>query len=89
MDGQGWDPVQQYQKPRLGLATRLGCPNTHGIKANKLEPSLEHFAKAVCQGEIPKEYGLYPRMWGERIKEVHLKLTEFPSLPTAPQCPQD
>lgn len=74
-DGQERDPIQQYRKP----TARLGCPNTQGTKANKLEPSLEHSAKAVCPGEIPKDYGLEPRTEGERIKEVHLKLTEFPS----------
>lgn len=85
MDGQEWDPIQQYRKP----TARLGCPYTRGTKANKLELSLEHSAKAVCQGEIPKEYGLEPRMWGERIKEAHLKMTEFPSPPIAMRCPQD
>lgn len=65
------------------------CPNVHRTKENKLEPSLEHSAKALCQREIPKDYGLEPRMWGQRIKEVHLKLPEFPSPPIAVQCPQD
>lgn len=83
-DGQEWDPIHQYRKPTASL----GCPNTHRTKANKLEPSLEHSAKAVCQGEIPKDYGLEPRMWGDRIKEVHLKLPKFPS-PIAMQCLQD
>lgn len=78
-DGQEWDPIQQHQKPTI----RLGCPNARRTKANKLESSLEHSAKAVCQGEIPKDYGLEPRMWGETIKEVRLKLTEFPSPPIA------
>lgn len=68
---------------------RPGCPNRHRTKANKLEPSLEHSAKAACQREIPKDYGLEPRMWGQGIKEVHLKLTEFPSPPISVQCPQD
>ncbi|KAJ7397217.1 hypothetical protein BTVI_137423 [Pitangus sulphuratus] len=84
-DGQEWDPIRQYRKP----TARLGCPNTQRTKANKLEPSPEHSAKAVCQREIPKDYGLEPRMWGERIKEVHLKVTEFPPPPIAKQCPQD
>lgn len=79
IDGQHWDPVQQYQKP----TARLGCPNRLGIKANKLDSSLEHLAKAVCQGEIPSKDGLQPGMWGERIKEVHLKLTRIPSPPNS------
>lgn len=78
-DGQEWDPIQQHQKPTI----RLGCPNTYRTKANKLESSLEHSAKAVCQGEIPEDYGLEPRMWGETTKEVRLKLTKFPSPPIA------
>lgn len=84
-DGQEQDSIRQHWKP----TARPGCPDTHRTKANKLEPSREHSAKAVCQREIPKDYGLEPRMWGEGVKEVHLKLTEFPSPPIALQCPQD
>lgn len=55
-------PSSNTGNPQPGLA----APTQTGQKANKLEPSLEHSAKAVCQGEIPKEYGPEPRMWGER-----------------------
>lgn len=33
---------------------RPGCPNTSRTKENKLEPSQQPSAKAVCQREIPK-----------------------------------
>lgn len=88
--GRGGAHADGQERDSLWKPTaRPGGPNTHSTKANKLEPSRERSAKAVCQREIPKVYGLEPRMWGQRVKEVHLKLTEFPSPPIALQCPQD